>query len=171
MLGNPWEHFRRWDGTALATEFDAQYTLLTSTYENMSVRYICCLRHWHRGTVCTTNIQQPLLVLLPSPRPACLWLTRFLRHLTHTERLAIDADHRYRNITCWSNRVDHTFFLLSGQWGHLQQRSSPRSCYPVGLLLHHLDGPVFGPWILCSILAIGVVVLTSSCSARLKRAI
>ena len=38
MLGNPWEHFRRWDGNAMAAEFDTQYSLLTSTYDNMSVR-------------------------------------------------------------------------------------------------------------------------------------
>ena len=43
MLGNPWEHFRRFrDGNALDAEFDAQYSLLTSTYDNMSVRDSFC---------------------------------------------------------------------------------------------------------------------------------
>ena len=36
MLGNPREHFGRWEGVTVAAEYDAQYTLLTSTYDNMS---------------------------------------------------------------------------------------------------------------------------------------
>ena len=33
MLGNPREHFGRWEGVTVAAEYDAQYTLLTSTYD------------------------------------------------------------------------------------------------------------------------------------------
>lgn len=39
MLGNPREHFGRWEGVSIAVEYDAQYTLLTSTYDNMSADY------------------------------------------------------------------------------------------------------------------------------------
>jgi len=39
MLANPREHFGRWEGVTVAVEYDAQYTLLTSTYDNMSADY------------------------------------------------------------------------------------------------------------------------------------
>jgi hypothetical protein len=61
MLGNPREHLARWEGVTVASEFDAQYTLLTSTYHNMS-------QDWQTMLV---------IALFTSHAGATLWLIHF----------------------------------------------------------------------------------------------
>lgn len=64
MLENPLEHLARWDGVTAASAFDAQYTLLTTTYDNMS-------QDWQTMLV---------IALLTSHTGATLWLLHFFSY-------------------------------------------------------------------------------------------
>ena len=64
MLGNPKRHFRRWEGVAVAAEFDTQYSLLTATYENMSV---CNFRSRASLAVCPSRPWLILCIVLCVP--------------------------------------------------------------------------------------------------------